>query len=331
MRTLKRAVTALTVLGWVTSGAFAEEYSIKVATPETPPSFDNLYLQVAYDKGIFKKNGLNVAEFIQLKGGPLATTAVVSGQADVTATDVEGIIQATKAGYPVRAVSSPSNKLSYVVAVSNDIKSFSDLKGQSFAVSRAGALSQYVVFPFLERENVSRNDIKWLSVGSSKDRLGALMAKRVKAAVLYLDNAAEISGNPDFHILANIADLMPLYPHELLLVRKDDIDNRPEKVTRIVQSIIEACRFLVDHRDESIDIFIKYTGLDRPIAEYTYDKLIAMKPWGVNGGMTGQTLNAAVQTSVENKALDAPIPITDFADFRFQADAVRRLGGAIPE
>ena len=173
MRTLKRAVTALTVLGWIMSGACAEEYTIKVATPETPPSFDNLYLQVAYDKGIFKKNGLNVTDLIQLKGGPLATTAVVSGQADVTATDVEGIIQATKAGYPVRAVSSPSNKLSYVVAVSNDIKSFSDLKGQSFAVSRAGALSQYVVFPFLQREDVSRNDIKWLSVGSSKDRLNS--------------------------------------------------------------------------------------------------------------------------------------------------------------
>lgn len=331
MRTLKHAMTALTVLGWMMSGASAEEYDIKVATPETPSSFDNLYLQVAYEKGIFKKNGLNVTSFIQLKGGPLATTAVVSGQADVTATDVEGIIQATKAGYPVRAVSSPSNKLSYVVAVSSDIKSFQDLKGQSFAVSRAGALSQYVTFPFLDRENVSRNDIKWLSVGSSKDRLGALLAKRVKAAVLYIDNAAEIGNNPDIHILADIAELMPLYPHELLLVRKDDIDNRPEKITRIVQSIMEACRFLAEHRAESIDIFIKYTAADRAIAESTYDKLVVMKPWGVNGGMTEKILAAAMETSVQNKALDGPIPLTDFADFRFQAEALRRLGGAVPE
>jgi NitT/TauT family transport system substrate-binding protein len=331
MSTLKRAAVALTILTLAMSGASAEEYDIKVVTPETPPSFDNLYLQVAYEKGIFKKNGLNVTSFIQLKGGPLATTAVVSGQADLTATDVEGIIQATKAGYPVRAVSAPSHKLSYVVAVSKDIKSFQDLKGQSFAVSRAGALSQYVVFPFLQRDNVSRNDIKWLSVGSSKDRLGALLAKRVKAAVLYIDNAAEIRGNPEVSTLANIADLMPLYPHELLLVRKDDIDKKPEKVTRMVQSIIEACRFLAEHRDESIDIFIKYTGADRAIAEYTYDKLVAMKPWGVNGGMTEQSLKAAMETSLENKALDSAIPVGDFSDFRFQLEALRRLGGPIPE
>jgi len=331
MLALKHAAIALTVLGLAISAASAEDYNIKVVTPETPPSFDNLYLQVAYEKGIFKKNGLNVTSFIQLKGGPLATTAVVSGQADVTATDVEGIIQATKAGYPVRAVSAPSNKLSYVVAVSKDIKSFRDLKGQSFAVSRAGALSQYAVFPFLQRDGVARNDIRWLSVGSSKDRLAALMGKRVKAAVLYIDNAAEVRNDPEISTLANIADLMPLYPHELLLVRKDDIDNNPEKVTRIVQSIIEACRFLAAHRDESIEIFIKYTGADRAIAEYTYDKLIALKPWGVNGGMTEATLKAAMETSLENKALDAPVALSTFSDFRFQTEAVRRLGGEVAE
>lgn len=330
MRSLKYAAAVLTALGLTMSVARAEEYDLKVVTPETPPSFDNLYLQVAYEKGIFKKNGLNVVSFTQLKGGPLATTAVVSGQADVTATDVEGIIQATKAGYPVRAVSAPSNKLSYVVAVRKEIKSFQDLKGQSFAVSRAGALSQYVVFPFLQRDNISRNDIRWLSVGSSKDRLGALLADRVKGAVLYIDNAAEVQTNPDIATLANIADLMPLYPHELLLVRKDDIDNKPEKVVRIVQSIIEACRFLQTNRAESIDLFIKYTGADRAVAEYTYDKLIPMKPWGVNGGMTEEALKAAMQTSIDNKALDAALPLESFSDFRFQTEAVKRLG-PVPE
>jgi len=331
MLTPKPVAVALTILGLAMSVASAEDYDIKVATPETPPSFDNLYLQVAYEKGIFKKNGLNVTSFIQLKGGPLATTAVVSGQADVTATDVEGIVQATKAGYPVRAVSAPSRKLSYVVAVSKDIKSFRDLTGQSFAVSRAGAISQYAVFPFLQRENVSRNDIKWLSVGSSKDRLGALRGNRVKAAVLYIDNAAEVRGDPGISTLADIAELMPLYPHELLLVRKDDIDNRPEKVTRIVQSIVEACRFLTEHRDESIDIFEKYTGADSDIAEYTYNKLVAARPWGVNGGMTEAALAAAVETSVKNKTLDAPVPLAVFSDFRFQSEAVRRLGGPVAE
>jgi ABC-type nitrate/sulfonate/bicarbonate transport system substrate-binding protein len=127
MRCLKHFAFALALMG--STSLHAEEYSIKVATPETPPSFDNLYLQIAHDKGFFKKNGLIVTDFMQLKGGPLATTAVVSGQADVTATDVEGVVQATKAGYGVRAVSAPSPKLTYVVAARKEIASFKDLKG----------------------------------------------------------------------------------------------------------------------------------------------------------------------------------------------------------
>ncbi|MBV8166531.1 MAG: hypothetical protein JO021_07030, partial [Alphaproteobacteria bacterium] len=71
MLTFKKVAVTLSILGWTMSGALAEDYDIKVATPETPPSFDNLYLQIAYEKGIFKKNGLNVTQFIQLKGGPL--------------------------------------------------------------------------------------------------------------------------------------------------------------------------------------------------------------------------------------------------------------------
>ncbi|MDB5543773.1 MAG: sulfonate/nitrate transport system substrate-binding protein [Hyphomicrobiales bacterium] len=332
MRCLKSFAIALALMGSTALGAArAEEYSIKVATPETPTSFDNLYLQIAYEKGFFKKNGLIVTEFMQLKGGPLATTAVVSGQADVTATDVEGVIQATKAGYGVRAVSSPSPKLTYVVAARKEITSWKDLKGKPFAVSRAGALSQYVNFPFLARDGLTKNDVQWLSVGSSKDRLLALSANRVKAAVLYIDDVIELRDSPDIHFLGEIAELLPNYAHELLLVNKDDIDKRPEKVTRIVQSIMEACRFLVTNREESIEVFVKYTNANPKVAGEIYDYLLPRKVWGVNGGMTEKLLDGAVDLSMQNGAIDARIPHANFADFRFQEEALKRLGGPIPE
>jgi ABC-type nitrate/sulfonate/bicarbonate transport system substrate-binding protein len=331
MLTFKPVVVALAVLGCSTLALRAEDYPIRIATPETPPSFDNLYLEIAYEKGIFKKNGLNVTQFMQLKGGPLATTAVVSGQADLTATDAEGIVAATKAGYPVRAVSSPSLKLTYVVAARKEIKSFKDVKGQPFAVSRAGALSQYVTFPFLAREGLSKSDVQWLSVGGSKDRLLALTANRVKAAVVYIDNAMETRGNPDIHFIGEIAELMPLYPHELLLVRKEDIDKNPEKVIRMVQSIMEACRYLNTHREESIEVFIKYTGAERALAEETYDQLVRVKAWGVNGGMSKEMLENVMDVSIQNGILEARVPLENFADFRFQVEALKRMGGAIPE
>jgi ABC-type nitrate/sulfonate/bicarbonate transport system substrate-binding protein len=311
--------------------ALAEDYTIKVATPETPPSFHNLYLQIAHEKGFFESHGIKVGEFMQMKGGPLATQALVGGQVDVTITDVEGVLHSVAAGYAVRAVAAPSSRLSYVIGVRKEINTISDLKGQPFAVSRPGALSQYITFPFLQAAGIQPNDVQWLSVGSSKDRLLAVMMNRVKGAVLYIDTAVEVKDNPDFKVLARIADLLPDYPHELLLVRKEDIDARPEKVIRIIQSIIESCRYMTTHKDESVDVFMRYAAVGRAEAEEAYDRLLKLKAWGVNGGMTPRRLQAALDLSLKNKAIEQDMPFDRWANFRFQEEAVRRIGGPIDE
>src|SRR5262245_30289800 len=52
--------------------------SVKVATGVTPPSIHNIFLHVAYERGFFRDNGINVVDFIQLRGGPLALQAIAS-------------------------------------------------------------------------------------------------------------------------------------------------------------------------------------------------------------------------------------------------------------
>lgn len=331
MQFTKFFVVAALVCPSVLRPALAEDYTIKVAAPETPPSFHNLYLQIAYENGFFEMHGIKVGEFMQMKGGPLATQALVSGQVDVTITDVEGVLHSVAAGYGVRAVAAPSSRLSYVIGVRKEINTVSDLKGKLFAVSRPGALSQYITFPFLQTAGIQPSDVQWLSVGSSKDRLLALMMDRVKGAVLYIDTAVQVKDNPDFKVLAWVSDTLPDYPHELLVVRKEDIDARPEKVIRIIQSIIEACRYMATHKDESVDVFMKYAAVGRAEADEAYDRLLKLKAWGLNGGMTPKRLQAALDLSLQNKAIDHNMPFDEWADFRFQEEALQRIGGPISE
>src|SRR4051812_6714706 len=69
--------------------------SVKVVTGVTPPSIHNVFLHVAYERGFFRDNGVEVTEFIQLRGGPLALQAIVAGHADVAPADPEGLLAAT--------------------------------------------------------------------------------------------------------------------------------------------------------------------------------------------------------------------------------------------
>jgi NitT/TauT family transport system substrate-binding protein len=307
--------------------AHAQDVPIRVVSPITPPSINNLYLHVAYEKGFFRKHVINVTNFLQVRGGPLATQALLSGQVDVTATDPEGILAAAVAGHSIKAVSAPGERLSYIVAVRKEIGSYADLKGKPFAVSRPGAISQYLLFPMLDRAGVPRDSIKFLSVGGGKERMLALLADRVKGALLHFDFAMEARADPNVKLLEPIANSVPNYPFELLVVRKDLIDCNPDAVTRITAAVIEACRFIVTDKKGTLEVFRKYSpDTSREVASAAYDGLIALKAFGVDGGMTRENMTAAMDMSLENKALEQPIPLDVWSDFRFQEEALKLVG-----
>jgi ABC-type nitrate/sulfonate/bicarbonate transport system substrate-binding protein len=92
----------------------------------TPPSIYNIWLHVAYDRGFFSDNGVDVADCIQLKGGPLAIQAMAAGEADIAPADPEGLFAAVAAGHSIRAVAAPGSRLAYMVVVRRDIETLSD-------------------------------------------------------------------------------------------------------------------------------------------------------------------------------------------------------------
>ena len=136
--------------------------SSAIASVNQPPSMHTLYMRVAHEEGIYKKNGLDVPEIISLTSGPLMTQALAAGHIDVGDTDAEGVMNAVAGGFSLAVVAAPSQHLSYVVMVQPDIKTVKDLAGQPFAISRPGAQSQYLLFPLLDQAGVAHNAVSWI-------------------------------------------------------------------------------------------------------------------------------------------------------------------------
>jgi ABC-type nitrate/sulfonate/bicarbonate transport system substrate-binding protein len=313
------------------AAARAEPVTLRVATVGVPPSMHTLYMQVAFEEGIYRRNGLAVDELIPLNAGPLVTQALVSGKVDVAETDAEGVINAVNAGFPIEAIAAPAQYLSYLIAVAPDITSLKDLIGQPFAISRPGALSQYLLFPGLDRAGIAHDEITWVPVGGASERRMALLNHRVKATLLHIDFALTAQRDGQVRMLDRIARTNPDYPHELLVVRKEIADKQPAAIIAMTRSIIEACRFIQSHRQRTIEIYRKYAGeTDEAIANAAYDALVAMHGFGVNGGMRRQGLETAARLAVENGSITKLMPVEAFADFRFQEEALRQIG-TVPE
>jgi ABC-type nitrate/sulfonate/bicarbonate transport system substrate-binding protein len=318
-------LTASHILG---APAMAQPYKLRVATVGVPPSLHTLYMHVAFEEGIYRRNGLVVDELVQLTAGPLVTQALIAGRVDVAETDAEGIINAVASGgADLYAVSAPAQHLSYVIAVQPEIKTLKGLVGKPFAISRPGALSQYLMFPALDRAGIARNAVTWTPIGGASERRLALVNNRVKGGLLHLDFAFAAQRDAGIVALDRITSSSPDYPHELLVVRKEFAEKQPQAVGAVVRSIIEACRFMASNRARTIEIYQKYSGeKDLKLANEAYDALMAMKGFGVNGGMTRKGLDAAVKLAVENGAIKTVMPLEAFADFRFQDEALRQIG-----
>ena len=316
----------LGVLAVLVMPATAQQpFKLKVASVNLPPSMHTLYMRIAQDEGIYKRNGLAVDDVISLTSGPLMTQALSAGHVDVGDTDAEGVLNAVAAGFGLIAVAAPSQHLSYVVMVQPEIKTVKDLAGKPFAISRPGAQSQYLLFPALERAGLGRNAITWVPIGGPSERRLALVNNRVKGALLHLDYALVARRDSNVVELDRIARSNPNYPHQMLVVRKELADKNPQVVTAVTRSIIEACRFMVTHRERTIELYMKHTGeTDAKLVNAAYDALLEIHGFGVNGGMTRQGLEAVARLAAENGAKS--IPIESWADFRFQEEALKQIG-----
>ncbi len=101
-----------------------------------------------------------------------------------------------------------------------------------------------------------------------------------------------------------------------------------DPITAVTKSIIEACRFIVSHRERTVELYKKYTGeTDAKLANAAYDALLAIHGYGVNGGMTRKGMEEVARLATHG---DKSIPLEGWADFKFQDEAVRQLG-TVPE
>ena len=71
--------TALCLLiSLMAPAASQARFKLRIASVNSPPSMHTLYMRVAQEEGIYKRNGLDVDDIISLTSGPLMTQALAS-------------------------------------------------------------------------------------------------------------------------------------------------------------------------------------------------------------------------------------------------------------
>jgi NitT/TauT family transport system substrate-binding protein len=155
----------------------------KVVSAYSNISADDWIPWYAFEKGIFKDNGLDV-DLQSINGGAQTSAALVSGGIQIGQFGGSEALSANAGGADVVLVANLAPVYPYKLYVQKGIKTIADLKGKKVGVSNAGGSSDIATRSALKAAGLDPDkDVNIIAVGSHANRTAALLAGTIDAGV----------------------------------------------------------------------------------------------------------------------------------------------------
>jgi NitT/TauT family transport system substrate-binding protein len=238
-------------------------------------SYDQLPAWIAKETGLFTKNGLDV-QLVYFTGGTTAAMALVAGDIAISQNAGPEIVNAYLRGSDPVFVAGGTVTLDWWLMSRAEIKSPTQLKGGSVAISRFGSVSDFVARFALQRIGLTpEKDVAVLQVGTNTDRLVAITAARVEGAV-FNPPTSFIGQKNGLNVLADVASLGLAFQHTGAVTTRKFIRENPDTVRKYVKAHVEAIHRLKTDRETGLKVGAKYfgEGRDKESMERAYDRYI---------------------------------------------------------
>ena len=129
---------------------------------------------------------------------------VIAGSADLGDADVASTLAGAEAGADLKIIGlSYSNTSQCIVVNADKTKSLEDVAASSgtIAVNSIGDFMYVMLLGVLKKRNIDPKSVNFVEMGSSGDRARALLAGRVDAVPMHVEQAAQIATQGNFQIL----------------------------------------------------------------------------------------------------------------------------------
>jgi NitT/TauT family transport system substrate-binding protein len=286
---------------------------LTVTTPST--GYYEMPFIMALRRGFFAEEGLDVTR-IQM-APPVSVAAVLAGDAEYSLAVGSTSAAIVTSDAPMRVIMGIAVKAIHaLVTIDPAIQSIADLRGRAVATSTLTDSSAAITRFALRANGLEPQvDTALQPLGHSPNRLAALETGQVQAAVLDLAHAIEAQRH-GARILARPADL-PDMPTAGLNVTETRLREQREQIERMVRAMLKGTRYFKENREETLAVIMDHLGVDRGVAEGTYDLGVgAFADDGIIPDQSLRLLIEAAQLSSGQPSNTTPQRLADFSIVR---------------
>jgi NitT/TauT family transport system substrate-binding protein len=280
--------------------------------------------QVAAEKGIYAKNGLEKVELVNFSEDKDINAALASGQIDGANIATHTAMAMAAAGLPIKIIMLEDFSLTAdAIIAGKDIASVADLKGKDVAFEQ-GTTSDILLNYALQANGMSIADVKTVPMPAA-DAGSALIAGKVPVAVTY-EPYLTIARKQDPNVkLLYTAGEDPGLVSDVLVVREEALKTKPGQILALVQSWDQALQYYKANTSESREIIAKSVGSSLADLETAFEGVryysLAENKQGLEGDFAKKTFADVLQAAKKAGILDKDVSAADLIDARFVAAA----------
>jgi NitT/TauT family transport system substrate-binding protein len=214
-------------------------------------------LIIAYEKGFFKKEGLEVE---LLKGDyPTLRDGLATGKVDVTDGLVVTWLKPIQGGLDINFTTGIHTGCIVTIALKDSpYKNFKDLKGKTIGISGGiGGGSMNFGYRAILHENGDVKDYNWKDYPAAQLTL-ALEKKEIDAAIIGEQLGIKAVNEGNFKVIRS-STLDPDFKEEyccVLAIRGPIIRQDPKTAKAITRAVIRAAKWVAAHKEETVKLLL---------------------------------------------------------------------------
>jgi ABC-type nitrate/sulfonate/bicarbonate transport system substrate-binding protein len=270
--------------------------------------------QLAQDEGIWQRHGLDVES--AYAPANIVPTALIQGQAEVVGLSCGEMGLAVVGGADIfQMFAMPNPRLLYMIVARQGITRLEDLRGLRLAMNRPGS-APYVAAKFIfGRVGMDpEQEVTYVTMGGTPERVAALMGGSVDAAILSSDEGGMVAAQPGLQTVVDMSKENVPYCTYGLATSRDYLRAHPELVGRFAKAVVETiARYKLD-REASIGAVGRFLNQTDPQKNATsrdsWAQVFPAKPY-VNRQAMQLSLDQAGEIDARVRALDPETLIDD--------------------
>jgi NitT/TauT family transport system substrate-binding protein len=244
------------------------------------PSTHQLAAMVAAEKGWWEEDlakfGIDEVELFLFPSGPPEMTAMLAGDLDVAYVGTAPPISALYEGLDAKIIAGVQTQGSAIVIRPELVEDYErdgvlSLKGKTIATYPPGSIQHTLLSKWLSDNGIDPETDVDIKAMTPSDAASAIGAKRVDVVFVPSPHPAIIEVEGTGTIVKWSGEMWPNHACCCLVASGEMIREHPEIVTQIIQTHINATKYINEHPDESAEIFAKWQGADAATIKHSME------------------------------------------------------------